>query len=265
MDNTMNESVPVLVVIPTYNEHESLPLIIGRLHAAVPTVDVLVVDDGSPDGTGELADSFAAADHRIHVLHRSEKAGLGAAYLAGFAWARENGYEVVVEMDADGSHQPEQLPLLLAEVRTTHNPEGADLVLGSRWVKGGSVRNWPWHREVLSRGGNFYTRTVLGIPLHDATGGFRAFNIDTLAALELDDVASQGYCFQVDLAWRTLQHGLVVREVPIEFVERELGESKMDRRIVTEALGRVTIWGASHRASQVRALIRGRSRDHGGW
>jgi dolichol-phosphate mannosyltransferase len=255
----------IVVAIPTYNEVENLPLIIGRLHSAVPSVDVLVIDDGSPDGTGELADELAGADARVHVLHRTEKAGLGAAYLAGFSWAIAQGYEVVVEMDADGSHQPEQLPLLLAEVRTSAHPDGADLVLGSRWVDGGSVRNWPKHRELLSRGGNFYVRRVLGVPLRDATGGFRAFHVDTLQALELDDVESQGYCFQVDLAWRAVQRGLIVREVPIEFVERELGESKMDQRIVAEALGRVTVWGAAYRAKQLRHALRGRPKDHGGW
>jgi dolichol-phosphate mannosyltransferase len=264
-DDSVSPTPRIVVAIPTYNEIENLPLIIGRLHAAVPNVDVLVIDDGSPDGTGDLADQLAAADPRVHVLHRTEKAGLGAAYLAGFAWAIDAGYEVVVEMDADGSHQPEQLPLLLEQVKTSANPDGADLVLGSRWVDGGSVRNWPKHREVLSRGGNFYVRTILGVPLHDATGGFRAFHVDTLRALGLDQVASQGYCFQVDLAWRAVQRGLVVREVPIEFVERELGESKMDQRIVAEALGRVTIWGVSHRAQQVRHALRGRPKDHGGW
>lgn len=255
----------IVVLIPTYNEIDNLPIIVSRLHAAVPDVDVLIIDDDSPDGTGELADSMAAHDSRVHVLHRTEKAGLGAAYLAGFAWAIAQDFEVVVEMDADGSHQPEQLPLLLAQVRTRANPEGADLVLGSRWVKGGSVVNWPKHREALSRGGNFYVRSVLGIPLHDATGGFRAFHVDTLQGLGLDQVASQGYCFQVDLAWRAVQRGYQVREVPIEFVERELGESKMSQKIVVEALGRVTLWGISHRGHQLRSVLRGKAPDRGGW
>ena len=258
-------STRTVVIIPTYNELENLPLIVGRLHAAVPEVDVLVVDDGSPDGTGALADQLAAADSRIHVMHRTAKAGLGAAYLAGFAWALDADYDVVVEMDADGSHQPEQLPLLLAVVKTPDRPDGADLVLGSRWVKGGSVRNWPKSRELLSKGGNFYTRVMLGVPVRDATGGFRAFAASTLRVLDLHDVASQGYCFQVDLAWRALQQGLTVREVPIEFVERELGESKMDRRIVQEALGRVTVWGFGHRAAQTSAFLKGRPKNRGGW
>ena len=246
----------VLVIIPTYNEIASLPGILDRVRASVPGADVLVVDDGSPDGTGELADDRAAADERIHVLHRAEKAGLGAAYLAGFAWGLEQGYDALVEMDADGSHRPEELPRLLDAL------EEADLVLGSRWVPGGTVLNWPTSRKVLSRGGNLYTRLALGIPLRDATGGYRAFRAGTLRALGLHDVASEGYCFQVDLAWRALQQGLVVREVPITFVERAAGTSKMSRDIVLEALWRVTQWGAAHRWAQARgALDGGRSRS----
>ncbi|HWG94758.1 MAG TPA: polyprenol monophosphomannose synthase, partial [Mycobacteriales bacterium] len=227
----------VLVVVPTYNEAENVEAIARRLAAAVPDAHLLVVDDGSPDGTGEIADRMAAADPRVHVLHRTEKAGLGAAYIAGFAWAREHDYDVVVEMDADGSHAPEELPRLLAAL------EDADLVLGSRWVEGGSVVNWPRSREVLSRGGNWWTRTALGLPLQDATGGYRAYRRHVLDALALDTVASQGYCFQVDLAWRAWRDGARVVEVPITFVERVRGESKMSRAIVLEALWRVTWWG----------------------
>lgn len=236
----------IVVCIPTYNERENLPLIIARLRAAVPEANVVVLDDGSPDGTGAIADELAAADSAIHVVHRSAKAGLGAAYLAGFAWAREQGFDVVVEMDADGSHQPEQLPRLLAALR------GADLALGSRWVAGGSVVNWPKHREVLSRGGNLYTRLSLGVPLRDATGGFRAFRTTAFNELDLDAVESQGYCFQVDLAWRAVKAGLRVVEVPIEFVERERGESKMNQKIVVEALWRVTVWGATDKWARLR-------------
>ena len=232
---------PILVVIPTYNEILNVRSIVGRVRSAAPEVHILIADDSSPDGTGEAADELAAVDDHVHVMHRSGKEGLGAAYLAGFAWALDRGYEVVVEMDADGSHQPEQLPRLLARLRD------ADLVLGSRYVPGGEVRNWPRSREVLSRGGNLYTRLALGIPLRDATGGYRAFRASTLRALPLQDVQSQGYCFQVDLAWRTFQHGLRVAEVPITFVEREAGVSKMSRRIVIEALWRVTVWGTSAR------------------
>jgi dolichol-phosphate mannosyltransferase len=233
----------VLVIVPTYDERENLRPITERLFAAVPTVDLLVVDDGSPDGTGRLADELAREDPRVHVLHRTGKAGLGAAYIAGFTWARDHGYDVVVEMDADGSHSPEQLPDLLAAL------EDADLVLGSRWIAGGEVVNWPRSRELLSRGGNAYTRLMLGLPLHDATGGFRAYRRAVLDALPLAEVASQGYCFQVDLAWQSWKSGYQVVEVPITFVERERGSSKMSRAIVLEALWRVTWWGLRRRPS----------------
>lgn len=238
----------VLVVVPTYDEVENLPLITRRLRTAVPNADLLVVDDNSPDGTGELADGLAAADPSVHVLHRAGKQGLGAAYLAGFAWAREHGYDVVVEMDADGSHAPEQLPRLLAAL------EDADLVLGSRWVAGGEVVNWPRSREVLSRGGNLWTRVALGLPLKDATGGFRAYRREVLDKMATPAVASQGYCFQVDLAWQTWRAGYRVVEVPITFVERELGTSKMSRAIVLEALWRVTLWGVTSRRSRRPAV-----------
>jgi dolichol-phosphate mannosyltransferase len=235
------------VVVPTYNEKENVELIATRLFAAVPEAHLLVVDDNSPDGTGDIADRMAAADERVHVLHRGEKNGLGGAYIAGFAWAKEHGYDVVVEMDADGSHQPEQLPRLLAAL------EHADLVLGSRWVAGGEVVNWPKSREVLSRGGNAYARTMLRLPLQDATGGYRAYRREVLDSLPLAEVASQGYCFQVDLAWQSWKAGWDVVEVPITFVERERGESKMSRAIVLEALWRVTWWGLrSGRRRQVR-------------
>lgn len=244
----------ILVVIPTYNEVENLPLIVGRVRDSVPEAHILVADDNSPDGTAKIADEIAAADDHVHVMHRLGKEGLGAAYLAGFAWALEQGFDVVVEMDADGSHQPEQLPLLLDALRE------ADLVLGSRWVPGGSVVNWPKSREVLSRGGNWYTRKALRVPLMDATGGYRAFRASTLRALDLDGVGSAGYIFQVDLAYRTLERGLRVKEVPIEFVEREIGDSKMNRKIVSEALWRVTVWGARERVSAVKSAVAKRRR-----
>ncbi len=241
-----------LVVIPTYNEVDNLELILDRVRAAVPQADALVVDDASPDGTGELADKAAAADSSVHVLHRSGKAGLGAAYLAGFDWGLQRGYEVFVEMDADGSHAPEELPRLLAAL------PAADLVLGSRWVPGGRVVNWPLWRKLLSRGGNLYTRFALGIPLHDATGGFRVFRRSTLEGISLDSVASAGYCFQVDLARRTLAAELRVAEVPITFVERKYGESKMSGDIVRESLVRVTAWALQTRFTQVRRLLQRR-------
>jgi dolichol-phosphate mannosyltransferase len=236
----------VLVVLPTFNEADSLRGIVSRIRSAVPDAAILIVDDNSPDGTGVIADEVAASDAQVHVMHRRGKEGLGVAYLAGFAWALQSGYDVIVQMDADGSHQPTQLPQLLEALGD------ADVVIGSRWVAGGGTQNWSRAREVLSRGGNAYTRLMLNIPIRDATGGFRAFRADTLRTLDLDEVASQGYCFQVDLAWRAAQRGLRVREVPITFVERETGESKMSRKIVLEALWRVTAWGLDARLTRLR-------------
>lgn len=249
----------VLVVIPTYQEANNIESVVRRTLATVPSAHVLVVDDASPDGTGRIAASLSAAEDRVHVLHRAGKQGLGAAYLAGFSWAVAARYDAVVEMDADGSHLPEQLPRLLEAL-----DEGADLVLGSRWVPGGAVRNWPYRRQLLSRAGNRYVRTALGIPLRDATGGYRAFRRSTLQQLSLSQVGSQGYCFQVELAWRAVQAGLDVREVPITFVERQSGTSKMTGAVVGEALWRVTMWGTQrrlHRRGKVRAATGG----HGRW
>ena len=232
---------PVAVVVPTYNERDNIEIIASRVRSAVPDADLLMVDDNSPDGTGDIADKLAGEDSHIHVLHRAGKAGLGAAYIAGFRWALEHGYGAVVEMDADGSHRPEELPRMLAALA------GADLVLGSRYVPGGTVLNWPKSREFLSRGGNTYTRLMLGINLKDATGGYRAFRASTLQRIGLDEVQSQGYCFQIDLALRTIRAGLTVAEVPITFAERERGASKMSRAIVAEALWRVTVWAIGAR------------------
>ncbi len=230
---------PVLVVVPTYDERDNLGPLIARLHAAVPGADVLVVDDSSPDGTGRLADELAAADPRVRVLHRREKAGLGAAYLAGFAAAQAEGeYQVVVQIDADGSHPPEALPALLAAL------DEADVALGSRYVSGGEVLNWPAHREWLSRGANLYSRLALGLPTHDLTAGYRAYRREVLAELDLDAISSQGYCFQIEMTWRAIEAGFRVAEVPITFTERERGASKMSGAIVVEALWRVTRWGA---------------------
>jgi dolichol-phosphate mannosyltransferase len=237
----------VLVIIPTYNESENLERIVTRLHEHNPEVHVLVADDNSPDGTGEIADKLVAADARIHVLHRKGKEGLGAAYLAGFAWGLDAGYGVIVEMDADGSHRPEDLPKLLTALRE----QNADLVLGSRWVKGGKVVNWPMSREILSRGGNLYVRLAIGMKLRDATGGFRVFRRGTLEGIGLKDVESAGYCFQVDMARRAVHAGFKVVEVPIIFVEREFGVSKMSGNIVLEALWRSTVWGFQDRAAKL--------------
>jgi dolichol-phosphate mannosyltransferase len=238
----------VLVIIPTYNEAENVRPIVDRVRTAVPAVEILVADDNSPDGTGQIADEIAAADPAVHVLHRAGKQGLGAAYLAGFAWGREQGFDAVVEMDADGSHAPEELPRLLDALAD------ADLVMGSRWVRGGTVVNWPLHRLLLSRGGNLYVRLALGMPIKDATGGYRAYRMAALEKMDVDTVASQGYCFQVDLVWRAHRAGFRVVEVPIRFAERERGASKMSSSIVREALWRVTIWGAQARWNAVRGL-----------
>ncbi|HEU5008050.1 MAG TPA: polyprenol monophosphomannose synthase [Jatrophihabitantaceae bacterium] len=246
----------VLVIIPTYNERENLQPIIERVHAATPAAHVLVVDDASPDGTGRIADTLAEADERVHVLHRAGKAGLGAAYIAGFDWGLAEKYDVLVEMDADGSHAPEQLPRLLAGL------DNADLVLGSRWVPGGAVLDWPRSREFISRGGNLYARLALGVQLRDITGGYRAFRREVLEGIDYAAVASQGYCFQVDLAWRALRAGYRVLEVPISFADRERGESKMDGAIVREAFLRVGGWGLRHRGRQLGGALR-KSRSRG--
>ena len=240
----------VLVIVPTYNERESLPVIISGIRHAEPDVHILIADDNSPDGTGEVADGLSAQDHLVHVLHRTVKAGLGAAYLDAFSWAKSNSYDVVVEMDADGSHRPADLTKILDALSNN------DVVLGSRWIKDGRVVNWAKSREVLSRGGNLYTRMWLGIPIHDATGGFRAYRMSALAVMNTDQVESQGYCFQVDMAWRAVKANLRVAEVPITFVERELGESKMDGSIVKEALWRVTQWGIEKRMTDVKNILK---------
>ena len=235
-----------LVIIPTFNEYENLPLIISGIQEQLPSVDILVADDNSPDGTGKLADQLALANPNIHVLHRQAKQGLGAAYLAGFDWAKNQNYDVVVEMDADGSHRPVDLVKILTALND------ADVVLGSRWIKGGKVVNWPIQREILSRGGNIYTRLMLGIALRDATGGFRAYRMSALNKIDLRAVQSQGYCFQVDMAWRAVKAGLKVIEVPITFIEREIGESKMSGAIVKVALLKVTVWGIQRRLPRLK-------------
>ena len=238
-----------LVIIPTFNERENLPLIVSRVHAARQDVHILIVDDGSPDGTGELADELALADtDRVHVMHRTSKAGLGAAYLAGFAWGLNREYSVLVEMDADGSHAPEQLHRLLDAIDA-----GADLVIGSRYVDGGTVRNWPWRRWALSWTANTYARVALAIGIHDITAGYRAYRREVLEAIDLDGVDSKGYCFQIDLTRRTLNNGFVVGEVPITFTERELGVSKMSGSNIREAVVKVAKWGIDGRKARAKA------------
>ncbi len=237
-----------VVVLPTYDERENLAGVVERVLRSVPAAEVLVVDDASPDGTGELAERLAAADRRVHVLHRAGKEGLGAAYLAGFAWALGHGADVVVECDADGSHQPEQLPRLLDALGS------ADLAIGSRWVPGGEVVNWPMSRELLSRGGSRFARTALRLPFRDVTGGYRAFRASALREIGLEGIVSQGYCFQIELLARAHRAGLAIVEVPITFVERVHGASKMSGGIVVEAMLRVAVWG-------LRGLPRSESRD----
>lgn len=239
-----------LIITPTYNEKESLPTHLAAVRSAAPDAHLLIVDDNSPDGTGQIAQEAAISDPHIHVMHRPGKNGLGAAYIAAFSWGLQNGYDVLVEMDADGSHRAEDLPKLLAAI-----DDGADVVLGSRYIPGGAVENWPFSRQFLSRGGNIYIQAVLGIPLRDATGGFRAYTAEALREIDLNKVASQGYCFQVDLAWRAVEAGLEVREVPITFVERVHGVSKMSGDIVREALLRVTVWGVKARAEHLSKAL----------
>ncbi|BBY53439.1 polyprenol monophosphomannose synthase [Mycobacterium koreense] len=241
-----------LVIIPTFNERENLPLILGRVRQARPDVDVLIVDDGSPDGTGELADELALADpDAVYVMHRVSKDGLGAAYLAGFAWGLERGYAVVVEMDADGSHAPEQLHRLLDAIDA-----GADVAIGSRYVDGGAVRNWPVRRLLLSKTANTYSRLLLGVKIRDITAGYRAYRREVLDEIDLGAVDSKGYCFQIDLTWRAINNGFTIVEVPITFTERELGVSKMSGSNIREAMAKVARWGIGGRWDRARGAAR---------
>jgi dolichol-phosphate mannosyltransferase len=245
----------IVIVMPTYNERQNLESIAGRVRAALPAADLLVVDDNSPDRTGDIADKLAETDPHVQVMHRTEKAGLGKAYIAGFDWALGRGYDVIIEMDADGSHQPEHLPSLVGAL------DHADLSIGSRWVGGGKVVNWPKSRQALSRAANVYTRLMLGVGVRDATAGFRAYRAGTLRKISLNKVESAGYCFQIDLTLRVAQAGLRIVEVPITFVEREHGASKMSNSIILEAFWRVAQWGTARRIGQLRsrAATRGRS------
>lgn len=224
------------VLVPTYQELHTLASIVHRIFEHNPEVHVLVIDDNSPDGTGKLADQLKAKYSNLEVLHRESKNGLGAAYIDGFKNSI-NDFDVLVEMDADGSHDPQDLVTILKEI------EDYDCVLGSRWVPGGKVINWPKSREILSRGGNSYARLMLGIDIGDATGGFRAYKTTALKQLDLSDIDSQGYCFQVDMVRRLLKKGFKIKEVPITFTERTIGTSKMSRNIVLEAFLKIGIWG----------------------
>lgn len=230
-------STEVTVALPTYNEIENLAHIVPEI--VVHGYRLLIVDDNSPDGTGRLADSLAADLESVSVLHREEKAGLGPAYAAGFDRALEDGADVVVEMDADFSHDPADLPRLVAAIE-----EGADLAIGSRYVPGGSTPDWPLIRRLISKGGNLYARTMLGIPTRDATAGFRAYRADALRRLPYRQAEASGYGFQVEMAWRAHQAGMAITEVPISFRDRTRGTSKMGLPIVVEAMRLVTVWGA---------------------
>lgn len=240
--------VKTLVVIPTYNERLSLPRTIAAIRA-YNAVDILVVDDGSPDGTGTWVTEQPDYGSTLFLIQRTEKNGLGPAYIAGFTWALERDYDVICEMDADGSHRGKDLPQLLGALR-----DGADLAIGSRWIPGGAVVNWPRDRHVLSRGANMYVNVAIGLGVNDATAGFRAFRRQVLETIDLHDIESAGYCFQIDMTMRTLFAGFTIREVPIVFVERELGDSKMSGGIIQEAFIRVAQWGLARRTSQVKAL-----------
>lgn len=238
-----------LIIIPTYNERGNIASIVSRARASVPAADVLVVDDSSPDGTGLLADTLSAADSQVHALHRSRKNGLGAAYLEAFTWGLSRGYDRLVQLDADGSHLPEQLSSLLEAAET------ADVVLGSRWVPGGMVQNWPWHRRLLSRGGSVYSRVLLRLPQRDVTGGYRVYTAHALERMDLSGVDSLGYCFQIDMLLHAVRAGLTVVEMPITFVERTVGSSKMSAAIVAEAMARVTFWGLTGRNARRAAAL----------
>jgi len=227
----------VLVIMPTFNEAGNIERATNELISHNPDVDLLIVDDNSPDGTGEIADRLALDSRKISVLHRKGKEGLGAAYIAGFKYAIEAGYDFIVEMDADGSHRSQDLPKLLAVC------ESNDLVIGSRYVRGGKTMNWPLHRQWLSRGGNLYAKLMLGSKLNDMTAGFRVFRVSFLESMDLETINARGYSFQIEMAYRTIRSAAKAVEVPITFVEREIGESKMSSSIVLEALLLMTKFG----------------------
>ena len=241
-----------LVIIPTYNEKDNLPVLLDRVLEAEPErVTVLVVDDNSPDGTGDLADERAAKDDRVKVLHREAKNGLFEAYVAGFNWGLERDYTVLCEMDADGSHAPEELYRLLDSI-----DDGADVVIGSRYVAGGETVNWPWQRLLLSRAGNAYINVLLGAGIHDITAGYRAYRREVLEDLDLDKISRKGYIFQTHIAWKCVQHEWDVREVPITFAERQYGQSKLSGNFISDSLLEVTKWGAAHRAKQAKEIAK---------
>jgi dolichol-phosphate mannosyltransferase len=250
-----------LVVIPTYNESENIERMLQRIAECMPEAGVLVVDDGSPDGTAELVEAAAGSYRDVHLLRRHEKSGLGSAYRAGFGWGLERGYDAFVEIDADFSHDPAALPGLVAPIAA-----GYEVSIGSRYVEGGSIPNWAWHRHLLSKGGNIYASTVLGLGVKDATAGFRCYSASILRRLDLERIRAEGYGFQIEMTYRSIQHGASITEVPISFVDRAAGESKMSSVIVVEALALVTWWGLGRVVAGARGLGRRgrRSRGRGG-
>ncbi len=241
-----------LVVVPTYNESENIERMLRRIHECLPAAGILVVDDGSPDGTADIVRTVAAADPGVHLLTRGGKSGLGSAYRAGFAWGLERGYDAFVEIDADFSHDPAALPSLLAPLE-----EGFDVSIGSRYVEGGSIPNWAWHRHLLSRGGNVYASNVLGLGVADSTAGYRAYSARILGKLDLERIRAEGYGFQIEMTYRAKQHGAAITEVPISFVDRAAGKSKMSSVIVVEALALVTWWGLGRIAHALRRVLAG--------
>ncbi|HVX21182.1 MAG TPA: polyprenol monophosphomannose synthase [Acidimicrobiales bacterium] len=241
----------ILVVVPTYNEAENIEKVLGSIHDAVPDAGILVVDDGSPDGTADLVDKVAATLPDVHVLRRSQKSGLGSAYRAGFRWGLDRGYDACVEMDADFSHDPAALPGLVAPLSA-----GYEVCIGSRYVKGGSIPNWSWHRHLLSWGGNRYATVVLGLGVADSTAGFRAYAATVLRRIPLDRVRAEGYGFQIEMTYQAKRAGAAIVEVPIRFVDRVAGESKMSSAIVVEALGLVSLWGAQRLWRGLAGLLR---------
>ena len=245
----------VLVVIPTYNESENIDRVLRRVRGALPDATVLVVDDGSPDGTGDIAEKVGTEIGNIELLRRTEKSGLGSAYRAGFRWGLDRGFDVCIEMDADLSHDPDALPDLVAPLG-----KGFELVIGSRYVPGGSIPNWAWHRRLLSRGGNVYASTLLGLGVTDSTSGFRAYSASMLNRIALDNIRAEGYGFQIEMTYQAKRAGAPIVEVPIRFVDRTEGESKMSMIIVVEALGLVTWWGIQ----RVVQVFRRKSRTAGG-
>jgi dolichol-phosphate mannosyltransferase len=250
--------VRVLVIVPTFNEAENIERVLRRIHGALPEAGILVVDDGSPDGTADLVDAVAGELGDVHVLRRAAKSGLGSAYRAGFAWGLERGYEACIEMDADFSHDPDALPELVASLSGD-----VEVVIGSRYIRGGSIPNWSWHRHLLSWGGNRYASLMLGLGVADSTAGFRAYAASVLRRIDLDQVRAEGYGFQIEMTYEAKRSGAKIAEVPIRFVDRVAGESKMSSAIVVEALGLVTLWGAKRMVRGLGRLVRpGAERRH---